>query len=237
MELMSRHTLAGGADFMEAFLFTGLIASFLKFGQNIATSLVGGSTPEVNLTSSTQCIQPISEYWYFLLLPISTFMWAYSFMPRNSDLISMALHGILSFSVYYGMERGTGQATLSTFVAASCVTFSAGIVSRFTGRQSLGDTVTGLYALVPGAYLAKGLFAAAASNSMSPDLLYSIVSNSVVIGLGAWSGTLLCSPTVLGTNRGLINHSRRSGSHRNHWREKNRHGSTSMEATPTMLFF
>jgi uncharacterized membrane protein YjjP (DUF1212 family) len=228
MELMSRHTLAGGADFLEAFLFTGLIASFLKFGQVIATSIMGGE--EAIDLAATQCKLPIGEYWYFVLLPISTVMWAYSFMPQRSDLASMALHGILSYSVYYGMDKATGHLTLSTFVAALSVTFSAGIVSRFTGRQALGDTVTGLYALVPGAYLARGLFAAAASNSMSPDLLYNIIANSVVIGLGAWSGTILCSPTILGTNRGLINQSRSS-----HNRRDLRHSAT-MEASP-MLFF
>jgi uncharacterized membrane protein YjjB (DUF3815 family) len=228
MELMSRHTLAGAADFMEAFLFTGLISSFLKFGQTIATSIVGG-VQELDV-EAFKCKQPIDETWYFLLLPISTFCWAYSFMPRNSDIFTMALHGILSFSVYYGIERVTNEATLATFVAALCVTFSAGIVSRFTGRQALGDTVTGLYALVPGAYLAKGLFNAAASNSMSPDLLYNIIANSVVIGLGAWSGTILCSPTILGTNRGLINQSWSA-----HNQREFRHQAT-MDASP-MLFF
>jgi uncharacterized membrane protein YjjP (DUF1212 family) len=229
MELMSRHTVSGGADFIEGFLFTGLIASFLKFGQYIASTIIGGGTA-LN-TLSTQCTMPISEYWYFLLLPIAALTWAYLFMPRKIDLIWMAFHGVLSYGVYYGLDKATGQSMLSTFVAALCTTFSAGIVSRFTGRQALGDTVTGLYALVPGAYLTRGLFEAAASNSMSPALLYNIIVNSVIIGLGAWSGTIMCSPTILGTNRGLINQKQQTNHSRRHLRHHNSTGSA------PMLFF
>lgn len=229
MELMSKHTLAGGADFMEGFLFTGLIASFLKFGQYLASTILGGE-PAHDL-ESTLCTDPIHEYWYFVLLPISALMWAYQFQPRISDLLSMTIHGVLSFLVYYAIDKATGgQESMSTFCAALSVTFSAGVVSRFSGRQALGDTVTGLCALVPGAYLAKGLFEAATSNRMSPDLTYNIIVNSVVIGLGAWSGTILCSPTILGTNRGLINQNKSS-----HNMRTLRH-STSLEASP-MLFF
>jgi uncharacterized membrane protein YjjB (DUF3815 family) len=221
--------MTGGADFMEAFLFTGLIASFLKFGQFLAGTILGGK-PALEL-ASTECNDPISETWYFLWLPLSAFMWAYQFQPRVSDLLSMTLHGILSFCVYYVIDKSTdGQETLSTFCAALSVTLSAGFVSRFTGRQALGDTVTGLCALVPGAYLAQGLFEAATSNKMSPDLTYTIIVNSVVIGLGAWSGTILCSPTILGTNHGLINQNKSSHDVR-HVRHSN-----SMEASP-MLFF
>ncbi len=229
IELMSKHTIAGGADFMEGFLFTGLIASFLKFGQYLASAILGGEP--ANDLAATECTAPISEYWYFVLLPISALMWAYQFQPQISDLPSMTLHGILSFSVYYGIDKMTnGQETMSTFCAALSVTLSAGFVSRFSGRQALGDTVTGLCALVPGAYLAKGLFEAATSNRMSPDLTYNIIVNSVVIGLGAWSGTILCSPTILGTNRGLINQNKSSHDVRR------LHHSTSMESSP-MLFF
>jgi uncharacterized membrane protein YjjB (DUF3815 family) len=202
MELMSKHTLAGGADFMEAFLFTGLIASFLKLGQLLATSILGG---EVSIEiASTQCQQPIDEIWYILIMPITSLAWSYLFMPRISDLIGMALHGILSYAVYYGVQKASNEAVLSSFLGALSVTLSAGVLSRFTGRQALGDTVTGLYVLVPGAYLTRGLFEATSADGLSASLLYNIIVNSVVIGLGAWSGTMLCSPTILGTNRGLM---------------------------------
>jgi hypothetical protein len=36
------NTLAGGADFKEVFIFTGLVASFLKFGQYLATVILEG---------------------------------------------------------------------------------------------------------------------------------------------------------------------------------------------------
>jgi uncharacterized membrane protein YjjB (DUF3815 family) len=134
MELMSKHTLAGGADFMEAFLFTGLIASFLKLGQFLATSILGGDT-NIEI-AATQCHQPIDEIWYILILPITSLAWAFLFMPRISDLIGMALHGILSFTVYYGVQKASDEALLSTFLGALCVTLSAGILSRLYWETS-----------------------------------------------------------------------------------------------------
>jgi len=40
IELMSKHTVSGTADFMEATLFTGLIAYFLKVGQGTAAEIL-----------------------------------------------------------------------------------------------------------------------------------------------------------------------------------------------------
>ena len=231
-ELMSKHTLTGGADFMESFLFTGLIASFLKLGQSLAWTVL--KKTESQMEASTQCDNPIAEQWYILILPLASTAWAYLFQPRLRDMAGMAFHGILGYSVYYVVEKfANSEGLLGTFVGALSVTLSAGIVSRFTGRQALGDTVTGLYVLVPGAYLTRGLFEAASTNAISSSLLYSIIVNSVVIGLGAWSGTILCSPTILGTNRGLMNYSKslRTKDSRNY--QRGRHS----ERKSPMLFF
>ena len=86
-------------------------------------------------------------------------------------------------------------------MAALCITFCAGIVSRFTGRQALGNTVAGLYVLVPGVYMLTTVY-----SDKIEGFLTSIILRAVIIGIGAWTGTILCSPTLLGTNRGLINH-------------------------------
>ena len=116
----------------------------------------------------------------------------------------MMMHGILSYVVYWAISTYAGNSALATFVGAMTVTASAGIFSRFTGRQALGATVTGLYVLLPGAYLVKGLFAAAEKNVIDAALLSNIVVTAVTIGLGGWTGTILCSPTILGTNRGIL---------------------------------
>jgi hypothetical protein len=85
------------------------------------------------------------------------------------------------------------------FLAAMCVIFSAGIISRFTARQALGNPVSGLYVLLPRAYFVDQVFA----NRMS-SFLKSIMLGSIIIILGCWTGTLLCSPTLFGTIRGQL---------------------------------
>jgi uncharacterized membrane protein YjjB (DUF3815 family) len=120
----------------------------------------------------------------------------------------MSFHGILSFVVYWAITQIPNKDMDGTaiFVAALTVTASAGFISRFTGRQALGDTVTGLYVLLPGSYLARGLFNTASNKVLDGTLITSIVVIAVTIGIGGWTGTLLCSPTILGTNNGLLRH-------------------------------
>lgn len=206
---MSKNSIAGGADFLEGVLFTGLISYFLKFGLSTASSILGASGEDINYSV---CANPINSYFYFLLVPVTSLAWSVLFRPCYSDLPLMAYHGILSYVVHWAIGSYTGNSALATFVAALATTTSAGITSRFTGRQALGDTVTGLYVLLPGAYLVKGLFAAAEDNVIDSGLLSNIVVIAVTIGLGGWTGTLLCSPTILGTNKGLLNKSMLSGS-------------------------
>mmetsp|Transcript_36110 Transcript_36110/g.44183 ORF Transcript_36110/g.44183 Transcript_36110/m.44183 type:complete len:128 (+) Transcript_36110:3-386(+) len=109
------------------------------------------------------------------------------------------MHGVIAYVMYWAIHMATNNDYLSNFLAAATVTLSAGIISRLSGRQALGNSLSGLYVLVPGAYLIKSLFGA-----QNTGWIETMAMNCVVIGLGAWTGTLLCSPTILGTTSGLL---------------------------------
>jgi len=133
----------------------------------------------------------VSVRFFPSFLPLVAAAWSGLFKPAlGLELPLMAFHGILAFCLNW--------AGVPTFVSAMCVTFSAGIISRFTGREALGNTLAGLYALVPGTYMVKVL--------LSPSrvgVLESVLFNAATIGLGGWTGTILCSPTILGKSSGL----------------------------------
>lgn len=59
IEIMSRHTVTGGADFFEGVFFTTLIAYFLKFGQVAALQINGSPVNDAYLT----CDNGVGE-WY-----------------------------------------------------------------------------------------------------------------------------------------------------------------------------
>jgi len=63
----------------------------------------------------------------------------------------------------------------------------------------VGNTVTGLYTLLPGAYLVSALYIGPSSSYVTD-----ILKIAVILGIGGWTGTILCSPTLLGTTRGLL---------------------------------
>ena len=228
IELLSKHTVTGGADFLEGIVFTGLIAYFLRLGQIVAFSFI-----DVSENNSYQtCSKPVEEYWYPLLVPIASVAWSALFNPEYQDLGWMGFHGVLAFAVSWGLGKSSINSDFNLFLSAVAVTFSAGMVSRFTGRQAMGNTgkfvkvedgltinflfmnlgwyshddpfgpttqVAGLYVLLPGAYLVRQLFDIE-NNSL--EFLGEIFYSASVIGLGAWSGTLLCSPLLLGITGG-----------------------------------
>lgn len=204
IEIMSRHVITGGADLIEGIIFTALISYFLKFGQHLAALMM--KEEEVQYLT---CSSSISEWWYFLLVPIASVSWSGLFSPYYSDLPLMGMHGVIGYCVYFGMAKAQTDEYLSNFTAAFAVTLSAGIVSRFTGRQALGNTLAGLYVLLPGAYLVKALF-----TSENEEFVGPMIINAMVIGLGAWTGTLLCSPTLLGTTRGMLYHNQPQKKHK-----------------------
>lgn len=132
-------------------------------------------------------------------MPIAAFSWSGLFNPSYCDLPFMTVHGTLGYIISWQYFKASPTTSLNNFLAAMCVTFCAGIVSRFTGRQALGNTIAGLYVLLPGAYLVTEVY-----KDDIEGFLSSIILRAVIIGLGAWTGTILCSPTLLGTNRGLL---------------------------------
>ena len=148
---------------------------------------------------------PLSIRWYLLVVPIAAISWSGLFNPHYGDLPFMAGHGILGYVVSWQFYKALSATNnnLNNFLAAMSVTFSAGLISRFTGRQALGNTVAGLYVLLPGAYLVTTVF-----NDRIDGFLSGIIVRAAIIGIGAWTGTILCSPTLLGVNKGiLVNHS------------------------------
>jgi uncharacterized membrane protein YjjB (DUF3815 family) len=114
----------------------------------------------------------------------------------------MMFHGVLGYLVSWQFFKAGNNTNFNNFIAAMAVTFSAGVFSRFTGRQALGNTVAGLYVLLPGAYLVTSVY-----TDKIEGFLTQIILRAVIIGIGAWTGTILCSPTLLGINRGLMQHS------------------------------
>lgn len=107
--------------------------------------------------------------WNILLVPVSAVAWSGLFNPQYLEIPFMACHGVLGWMV--SLQFKNVSSDLNNFLAAATVTFSAGVISRFSGRQALGEsifhtgiqyfvfvshlcfsgnTLAGLYVLMPG---------------------------------------------------------------------------------------
>jgi len=191
IEVMSKNIITGTARIFEGILFTGLVSYSILAGFGFAFRILMGHTPNADsLSSMLVAANGLDKRWFPLILPFLTTAWSTLFWPNRQDLPLMALHGILAYTLnLLGMPN---------FFAAMCVTFSAGLISRFSGRGALGNTYAGLYALVPGAYMATTLLAPS-----KVGFIERVLSVAATIGVGGWAGTLLCSPTILGKTSGL----------------------------------
>lgn len=147
----------------------------------------------------TACENGLDSLWYILLVPLAAVSWSGLFAPTYGTLWPMCAHGCLAYSVNYLMAKYGINSHLNNFVSAAAVSLSSGIVSRYTGRQSVANTIAGLYVLLPGAYLVTGLY----KSEIDGTFFIEIVERAVGIGIGAWTGSILCSPTLLGTTKGL----------------------------------
>ena len=123
---MSKHTVAGGADFLEGILFTGLIAYFIQFGSFVAAAIMGDG----EATQFTKCTSGVDVYSYIVLVPIGALSWSFLFTPNPRDLPGMAFHGVLAYCVNFGLGKAGSSSELNYFVSASVVSLSAGIFSR-----------------------------------------------------------------------------------------------------------
>lgn len=204
MEVMSKNTMSGSSDLIEAIIFSFLISMSILFGLGAAENIMG--IQQADSHGYMDCGYPLPEPWFLLILPLASLGWAAGFKPAYRDLPLMTVHGIIAYVVSYAVEHATNDSYIASFVAALTTSTVAGLVSRFTGRQALGDTFTGLFALVPGIYITEGFFAFALGKAEDISaLFFNLVLKAVVIGVGSWCGTLLCAPTNLGTNIGILN--------------------------------
>jgi uncharacterized membrane protein YjjB (DUF3815 family) len=233
IEIMSKNTLCGGANLLEGVLFTGLIAYFLQFGQYCAAQIM---EKEVGSTFAS-CTHGIDEYWYLLFVPAAAISWSALFTPKYENVPIMAFHGCLAYAVNWALSYAGTNENLNNFVSASCITFSAGLVSRFTGRQAVGNAVAGLYCLLPGAYLVQSITNVAVSDNFFVD----IIQKAVITGMGSWTGTILCSPIVLGTTTGIldqqVSHADVSGHSKDGATHHKRVRSDMSATNSTLLFF
>lgn len=106
LQIMSKQTLSGAADLIEALLMTAVMAYVLSCGRHIAMMIMGVHTVNHSVSlvePGGSCDNPIDELWYLLLVPIAAVSWSMHFLPSYRDLPVMTLHGILAYVFSWGI--------------------------------------------------------------------------------------------------------------------------------------
>jgi len=179
--------------FVYCIQYTGIIAIALRVGQVIAAGIAGRNPEDVSIECNPE--NGISEVWYLILVPLSALGWSGLLNPDYGDLLLMTFNGILAFVIAWSLEQTSVNADLQLFLSALAIAFLSGVISRCTGKQSMGNTIAAVYVLLPDAYFVEQLF-----DSTSINFAGQMFYNAAIIGLGSWAGMALCSPLLwLGT--------------------------------------
>jgi hypothetical protein len=109
---------------------------FLRFGQYTAAYVLENDAGQVEFV---QCHSGIDELWYLLWVPLAVLSWSGLFTPGYRDLPLMTFHGILAYGINFALGKAGVEANVNNFSSSLIVSLSAGIWSRFTGRQAVSD--------------------------------------------------------------------------------------------------
>jgi hypothetical protein len=85
------------------------------------------------------CDNGIDELWYLLWVPLAALSWSGLFTPAYRELPLMTWHGILAYGINFALGKAGVEQTMNSFSSSLIVSLSAGIWSRFTGRQAVSD--------------------------------------------------------------------------------------------------
>lgn len=113
LQIMSKQTLSGTADLVEALLMTAVMAYVLSCGRHIAMMMLGVHAMGHSDDLSGTCDNPINELWYLLLVPIAAVSWSACFLPSYRDLPVMTLHGILAYIFSWGIGEAKNIGALA----------------------------------------------------------------------------------------------------------------------------
>ncbi|KAG0166887.1 hypothetical protein DFQ28_006818 [Apophysomyces sp. BC1034] len=147
MELSAKSIGSGAIHLVHAIMYV----LFLGFGLGYGSSVWRLTHPGENIEFAAVCSNPISPYWFFLLLPLACFSIAIVFGASVSQWIPMTANAAVGFVVYYFFSKVTGSDSVVTpSVGAFALGLAGNLYGRLTKRIAFVPLIGGIIILVPG---------------------------------------------------------------------------------------
>ncbi|RKP34954.1 hypothetical protein BJ085DRAFT_22811 [Dimargaris cristalligena] len=183
-ELSSRNVISGSVR-----LFYALIVAFLiGFGLTLGTNIYTGSGRTIAVTSYT--CHPISQYYWFLLFPITSLSFNVYLRASYRDYLPMMLVSAAGFTANHFASKYFDASYLSPAIASFVIATLSNIYSRVFQQMAINNILAGILLLVPGSLGVKGSLALLTNDSSQAyqfALQMVVISLSVSVGLFASS--------------------------------------------------
>lgn len=151
LELQSRSMVAGSVRMVYAIIYS----LFLGFGITIGTAVYGAL--DKNATNSTQCKDPIGEYWRWLFVPPFALCLAIINQAKWKQLSMMLIIAFVGYVVnFFSTKAFPASAQLSNTLGALAVGVIGNLYSRMRHGVAAAALLPAIFVQVPSGLAASG---------------------------------------------------------------------------------
>ncbi|KAJ2830963.1 pheromone-regulated protein prm10 [Coemansia sp. 'formosensis'] len=203
IEMASRNMISGTARFIFAMCRCFMLGYGISVGSTLGTRVLGRSTSvdllADQMSSTTglgNCIDGVSKYWWFLLLPVLSLSFNMSISAHWRQWPIMLIAGCLAYTVSYFSALSEALAPLAPAIAAFAMgLFANGMATFSNHRSAIEPILGGVLLLVPGSLGLRTVLAfITSSGNSSGNFLYDMFSTSLSIAVGLFLSGMVVFP-------------------------------------------
>ncbi|ORZ25617.1 hypothetical protein BCR42DRAFT_316231 [Absidia repens] len=184
MELSAKNLCSGAVHLIHAIMYV----LFLAFGMGYGSTVWSLTHPGVEVISMATCANPVDPYWYFLMLPLTTFGICICFGANIRQYPAFTLNAGVGFVVYYFMTKTVGpNSVITPSVGAFALGLTGNIYGRLTKQLAFVPLMGGIIILVPGSLGVRGAVSLFEDNSDHANGMFAFqiigIALSITLGL------------------------------------------------------
>ncbi|KAI7865506.1 hypothetical protein BDF14DRAFT_1824283 [Spinellus fusiger] len=194
MEMSAKNIVSGSIHLIHAIMYV----LFLGFGLGYGASVWNLTHVEETIELAAVCNNPVSPYWYILLLPISGITIAVVFGAAKSQWIPFTMNAAVGFVVTFFLARVThGDQNITSSVGAFALGLTGNLYGRLTNKLAFVPLIGGIIILVPGSLGVRGVipFYDGTNGATGNNFALQIIGTALSITLGLFLASLCVYPT------------------------------------------
>ncbi|KAJ2555376.1 pheromone-regulated protein prm10 [Coemansia sp. RSA 1933] len=198
IEMASRNMISGTVRLVFAMSRCFFLGYGISVGSTLGTRVLGRNSDTDLLSSDNMgtCINGLSKFWWFLLLPAVALCLNVSISAHWRQWPMMTFSACLAYTVSYFAGLSTALAPLAPAIAAFAMGLFGNILASFSNHRSAVEPILGgVQVLVPGSLGLKTVLAFITnSGTSSGSFLYNIFSTSLSIATGLFLSSMVVFP-------------------------------------------